>query len=98
MSCHIIRIYLQFFNFKLNSVKIKECLMSRFNTHLLDLLLESFLQVLVTPDQFVKNLFWWGERHNVNSDIHEKVSLKFSFGKLLIISLSINVIDETDLN
>lgn len=47
--------------------------MSRFNTHLLDLLLESFLQVLVTPDQFVKNLFGGEKRHNVNSDIHEKV-------------------------
>lgn len=29
------------------------------NAHLLDLLFETFLQVLVTPDQLVKNLLWW---------------------------------------
>ncbi len=28
-------------------------------SHLLDLLLETLLQVLVTPDQLVKNLIWF---------------------------------------
>lgn len=32
------------------------------NAHLLDLIFQTLLQVLVTPDQFVKNLFVGGKK------------------------------------